>query len=188
MLQAFTRVLGPAERGRRHVVSGTAASGSRHGLHTGFRTPLAGTFSALAGIAVHVWHPSVDPSIVSLLSSNTIAIATAIALLGPGALSLDACFFGRRKIIIPRVPDSLRLLSFCRVHSFVFPLGSSSVDRVPPIPKSGIQYLPCGGTKETSLSPDAPFFLKPHSTCIEHKVSWTVKKLDFRRRKCRSLE
>ncbi|MGA2337879.1 MAG: hypothetical protein WBQ19_03465 [Terriglobales bacterium] len=72
----------------------------------GFGTPLAGFFSALAGIAVHVWHPSGDPSIVSLLSFNTIAIATAIAFLGPGTLSLDARFFGRRKIIIPRVPNS----------------------------------------------------------------------------------
>jgi uncharacterized membrane protein YphA (DoxX/SURF4 family) len=72
----------------------------------GFGTPLASAFSALAGIAVHVWHPSPDPSIVSLLSFNTIVVTTAIALLGPGALSLDARFFGRRKIIIPRVPNS----------------------------------------------------------------------------------
>ena len=40
----------------------------------GFGTPLASSFSALAGIAVHVWHPSPDPSIVSLLSFNTIAV------------------------------------------------------------------------------------------------------------------
>jgi uncharacterized membrane protein YphA (DoxX/SURF4 family) len=37
-----------------------------------------------------------------LLALNIIIVAAAIALLGPGAISLDAVLFGRRKVIIPR--------------------------------------------------------------------------------------
>jgi hypothetical protein len=72
----------------------------------GLLTPLAGVLSAVAGIAVHIWHPSCGPSLVSLLSFNTTVMAVAISFLGPGALSLDAHFFGRRKIIIPRGVNS----------------------------------------------------------------------------------
>lgn len=72
----------------------------------GFLTPLAGVLSALAGVAMHFWHPAWDHSITSLLSFNLMAIAIAICLLGPGAFSLDARFFGRRKVIIPRLANS----------------------------------------------------------------------------------
>ncbi len=72
----------------------------------GFLTRLAGVLSALAGAAIHLWHPAWDHSIAILLSFNIVLIAAAISLLGPGAFSLDARFFGRRKIIIPRVASS----------------------------------------------------------------------------------
>ncbi len=39
---------------------------------------------------------------------NMIVVAVAIALLGPGAISLDAALFGRRKVIIPRSSVSSR--------------------------------------------------------------------------------
>lgn len=39
---------------------------------------------------------------------NMIVVAVAIALLGPGAISLDAALFGRRKVIIPRSSASSR--------------------------------------------------------------------------------
>ncbi|MGA2902328.1 MAG: hypothetical protein ABSD98_00735 [Candidatus Korobacteraceae bacterium] len=39
---------------------------------------------------------------------NVIIIDVAIALLGPGAFSLDAVLFGRRRIIIPHSPLSRR--------------------------------------------------------------------------------
>lgn len=72
----------------------------------GFLTRLAGIFSAIAGAAIHIWHPALDHSIIVLLSFNTIVIASALSLLGPGAFSLDARFFGRRRVIIPRVANS----------------------------------------------------------------------------------
>ena len=43
------------------------------------------------------------------LDLNMIVVAVAIALLGPGAISLDAVLFGRRKVIIPRSSVSSRL-------------------------------------------------------------------------------
>ncbi len=36
------------------------------------------------------------------LGLNVVALAIAVVLLGPGALSLDGVLFGRRRIIIPR--------------------------------------------------------------------------------------
>jgi hypothetical protein len=69
----------------------------------GFLTPLAGSVSALAGIAIRLLHPEWSASMASLLSANPLAVVIAITLLGPGAFSLDAYFFGRRKIIVPRV-------------------------------------------------------------------------------------
>jgi hypothetical protein len=41
-----------------------------------------------------------------LLSFDAIGVVLAAALLGPGAISLDAYFFGRRKIVIPPVARS----------------------------------------------------------------------------------
>lgn len=72
----------------------------------GFLTQLVAGVSALAGAAVYLWHPAWASSILNLPGLDTIGVALAIALLGPGAISLDAYFFGRRKIIIPPVPRS----------------------------------------------------------------------------------
>jgi hypothetical protein len=71
----------------------------------GFLTQLIAGISALAGAAIYIWHPA-WASFVSLTSFEAIGTALAIALLGPGAISFDAYFFGRRKIVIPRVARS----------------------------------------------------------------------------------
>jgi uncharacterized membrane protein YphA (DoxX/SURF4 family) len=68
----------------------------------GFLTQLMAGILALAGTAVYVWHPAWAFSSPTL-SFEAIGMALAIALLGPGTISLDAHFFGRRKIVIPRV-------------------------------------------------------------------------------------
>lgn len=72
----------------------------------GFLTQLMAGISALAGAALYVWHPAWALSFPSLTSFEAIGMALAIALLGPGAISLDAYFFGRREIVIPRVVRS----------------------------------------------------------------------------------
>ncbi len=69
----------------------------------GFLTRLMAGVSALAGAAIYVWHPAWASFFLSLTSFEAIGMALAIAPLGPGAISLDAYFFGRRKIVIPLV-------------------------------------------------------------------------------------
>jgi uncharacterized membrane protein YphA (DoxX/SURF4 family) len=75
-------------------------------LGLGFLTRLAAGISVLAGVALYLWHPAWACSLLNLPSLDTIGVALAIALLGPGAISLDAHFFGRRKIVIPTVARS----------------------------------------------------------------------------------
>ena len=69
----------------------------------GFLTQLVAGVSVLAGAAIYLWHPASVSSLLNRPSLETIVVALAIALLGPGATSLDAYFFGRRKIVIPPV-------------------------------------------------------------------------------------
>ena len=78
-------------------------------LLTGFLTPIAGLFTALAGIAITLsWLPVPARNLFdnNLVIIDVVAIATAIAFLGPGAFSLDARLFGRREITIPTIPRS----------------------------------------------------------------------------------
>ena len=72
----------------------------------GFLTQLVAGISVLAGAAAFLLHPAWVPSFLNLHGLETIGVALAIALMGPGALSLDAYFFGRRKILIPPVVRS----------------------------------------------------------------------------------
>jgi uncharacterized membrane protein YphA (DoxX/SURF4 family) len=71
----------------------------------GFLTPLAGCVSALAGVATRLLHPQWSSSMTGLSGVSPLVMVIAITLLGPGAFSLDAYFFGRRRIIIPRVTN-----------------------------------------------------------------------------------
>lgn len=72
-------------------------------LMLGLLAPIAAGTSTLAAIMVYFWHPVWAGSFLNLLTIDTIVAAIAIVLLGPGSISLDAYFFGRRKIVIPRV-------------------------------------------------------------------------------------
>jgi len=72
----------------------------------GFLTPLAGAVSALAGIAMRLLHPEWSASVTALSGVSQLAMVIAITLLGHGAFSLDAYFFGRRRIIVPRVTNT----------------------------------------------------------------------------------
>jgi len=78
-------------------------------LLIGLLTPVGGATALLLGIGITL---SRLPAPVwnffngNLLSLDALAIALAAILLGPGAFSIDARLFGRRKIIIPRLPPS----------------------------------------------------------------------------------
>ena len=81
-------------------------------LLIGLVTPLAGTLAAVgsAGILLS-WLPSPAPSLpcAGVAAVLTVVVAAAIALLGPGAISVDAALFGRREITIPQLRDPARL-------------------------------------------------------------------------------
>jgi hypothetical protein len=87
------------------IVSGMA-------LTAGFFTPAAGVLLGLCflGIAVS-WFPAPTWGLhdARLVAYGMIVTAIALALLGPGAFSLDGRLFGRREIVIPpssRPPES----------------------------------------------------------------------------------
>ena len=72
-------------------------------LIAGLLTPCA---AAVLGVLEIVRRASLSPAACSLSACNAsttlvAAIAVAIAVLGPGALSVDARLFGFREIIIP---------------------------------------------------------------------------------------
>lgn len=80
----------------------TSASGLC--LLVGALTPIASVLVALIKIGFALsWFslPNANPLDGQLSLIYLIAMTTAIALLGPGAFSLDARSFGRREIIIP---------------------------------------------------------------------------------------
>jgi uncharacterized membrane protein YphA (DoxX/SURF4 family) len=80
-------------------------------LLAGLLTRVVAVLAALVGVSsIFAWFPgsnvrSLDAHMTAALSA---VIAVSLICLGPGALSLDARFFGRREIIIPstssRVP------------------------------------------------------------------------------------
>jgi putative oxidoreductase len=63
----------------------------------GFWTPVAGVLMAIAELCLALSHAT-DPSIHILLG----ALGAALAMLGPGAWSVDARLFGRKRIQIPQ--------------------------------------------------------------------------------------
>ena len=66
-------------------------------LLAGFWTPVAGVIMAVAELSFAFSH-SHDPWIHILLG----ALGVALAMLGPGAWSVDARLFGRKRIHIPQ--------------------------------------------------------------------------------------
>ena len=73
-------------------------------LLAGLMTPLVAVLVAAGGIGAAVsWLPLPGEALVAGYPAiiNLIVLSIAIALLGPGAFSLDARMFGRREITIP---------------------------------------------------------------------------------------
>jgi uncharacterized membrane protein YphA (DoxX/SURF4 family) len=84
----------------------TLASGVS--LLIGLVTPLASAAAILASLCITFLPLPTGAGTFfnATVAFNTILIAVALALLGPGAFSLDVRLFGRRTIIIPRSPTS----------------------------------------------------------------------------------
>ena len=83
---------------------GVLAAVSGASLLIGFLTPISVVAGLLAiGLALW-WPPPGTPVLLNgqLTALLVVVVAVAVALLGPGALSLDARLFGRREISIPR--------------------------------------------------------------------------------------
>jgi uncharacterized membrane protein YphA (DoxX/SURF4 family) len=78
------------------VVLQLIAAGAAALLLAGFWTPIAGVLMGVAEIGLAFRH-SQDPSIHILLG----ALGISLAMLGPGAWSVDARLFGRKRIHIP---------------------------------------------------------------------------------------
>jgi uncharacterized membrane protein YphA (DoxX/SURF4 family) len=73
-------------------------------LLAGFLTPIVSIVTGVGAIAVITSGlPFPTYSLIAL-----IVLAVAIALLGPGAFSLDSWFFGRREILIPHTTRDVR--------------------------------------------------------------------------------
>jgi uncharacterized membrane protein YphA (DoxX/SURF4 family) len=73
-------------------------------LLTGLMTPFVAVFVALCGIGIALSYIPLPGEALfdsHLAIINLIVLSIAIALLGPGAFSLDARMFGRREITIP---------------------------------------------------------------------------------------
>ena len=86
------------------VMGGMLAVVSGAALVVGFLTPVAALIVALLGTGRALsWIPAPDPYLIGTHAGAWFVtiVAIGVALLGPGAFSLDSYLFGRREIIIP---------------------------------------------------------------------------------------
>jgi hypothetical protein len=93
------------------VAMGVIAFFSGVALLAGFLTPIVSIAALLIMVGSgSAWFPAFNggASAVNLPSFDVAVMAAAILLLGPGAFSVDAHLFGRRKIIIPPASPSQR--------------------------------------------------------------------------------
>jgi uncharacterized membrane protein YphA (DoxX/SURF4 family) len=79
------------------VIPQLVAAGAAALLLVGLWTPVAGVLMAIAEFCLAFSHPT-DPWMHILLG----ALGAALAMLGPGAWSVDARLFGRKRIQIPQ--------------------------------------------------------------------------------------
>lgn len=74
------------------------------GLIIGFMTPVASSLVGLCVLGIlFSWIPA--PPLSLMVAVLAVITALAIALLGPGAFSVDGHLFGRREIVIPPRSD-----------------------------------------------------------------------------------
>ena len=86
-------------------IAGALAVVSGLALVAGFLTPVSGAVAGLTIMCIATWTPPDTSVLIDRLAALIVVVdAAALALLGPGALSMDARLFGRREITIPRDP------------------------------------------------------------------------------------
>jgi uncharacterized membrane protein YphA (DoxX/SURF4 family) len=91
------------------IAGGALAVVSGAALVIGFLTPIGALVIALMGSGRALsWIPAPDPYLIGTHAGAWFVtiVAVGVALLGPGAFSLDSHLFGRREIIIPPSPDT----------------------------------------------------------------------------------
>lgn len=105
ILHANSWLFGAGDTGSGVWLAGALALVSATLLLAGFMTPVAGGIVALGAAGAALWWfplQTTNQAETRLLMAFVVVVGTAIVLLGPGALSVDARLFGRRQIIIPR--------------------------------------------------------------------------------------
>jgi uncharacterized membrane protein YphA (DoxX/SURF4 family) len=78
----------------------------------GFITPFASGLIALTTMGTALsWFPAPSPNLFNspLTAVLVVIIGVAVAVLGPGAISIDCRLFGRREIIIPQASRTPRV-------------------------------------------------------------------------------
>ena len=93
------------------AIVGTLLVASGACLLVGLLTPISCVFAVLANIGLAFsWLPTPAQMVFAenLLFVDMLVMVIAIAVLGPGAFSVDSRMFGRREIMIPVSPHSQR--------------------------------------------------------------------------------
>jgi uncharacterized membrane protein YphA (DoxX/SURF4 family) len=79
------------------VILQLVSAGAASLLLAGLWTPVAGVLIAVTELCLACWHVS-DPPMHIVLG----LLGVALAMLGPGAWSIDARLFGRKRVAIPQ--------------------------------------------------------------------------------------
>jgi len=89
-----------------NLIVGLLAVASGVSLMFGFMTPFGSVLATLLNAAIALsWLLQEASSVVQTKQAELVGvIAIALALLGPGAFSIDSRLFGRREIVIPQYP------------------------------------------------------------------------------------
>jgi uncharacterized membrane protein YphA (DoxX/SURF4 family) len=105
--QGLLHVVGPAPSDAFYLTLDAASILSGGALLAGALTPAAAVLAALAALGRALVTGA--PGMLQGLESGAalvllMVMGVAVALLGPGAHSVDALLFGRREIVVPRGP------------------------------------------------------------------------------------
>jgi TQO small subunit DoxD len=106
-VQGTLYLSGSSERTALVMLIGLLLAASGIFLVIGLLTPVASLLVALCALGIALpWLPATTVAVISprLMAFGVIITSVAIALLGPGAFSVDGYLFGRREIVIPPSP------------------------------------------------------------------------------------